>query len=315
MHRRTFIATTALSAAALASTRTLPQPRSVTSEPAAAPAKPAKRTLRKAVMIGMVGEGNSLLDKFQILRDCGFEGAELNSPSDAKPDEVLAAMEKTGLKVHGLVDSVHWDAKHQLNSPVAEIRAAGLAALETALRDGQRYGSTSILLVPAVVNKDLPYDEAYRLTQQEIRKALPLAEQCKVKIAIENVWNNFLLSPLEAARYVDEFQSPWVAFHFDIGNVINYGYPAQWIRILGPRIVKLHIKDFSRKKRDDLGLWKGFDVQLGEGDAQWADVMKALDEVGYSTAPEGNWATAEVAGGDRQRLKQVSDQMDTLFAL
>lgn len=308
MHRRRFMLS---AAAAIAAADAAPAAiRAVAPQPASAP---ARRTLRKAVMIGMVGEGDSLVDKFQLLRDCGFEGVEMDSPSPIRADEVLAAQEKTGLKVHGLVDSVHW--KFHLNNADAAVRAEALKALETAIRDARAYGSSSVLLVPAVVNKDQSYDEAYRLTQQEIRKALPLAEECGVKIAIENVWNNFLLSPLEAARYVDDFASPWAAFHFDIGNVINYGFPAQWIRILGPRIVKLHIKDFSRKKRDEEGLWKGFSVELGDGDANWPDVMKALDEIGYSTAPAGNWATAEVGGGDRQRLRQISEQMDRLFSM
>lgn len=319
MDRRSFLVSAAAAVTAAHAARTAPGAPGVSgAQPAGNPAPPApiahpKRTLRKAVMIGMAGEGNSLLEKFQILRDCGFEGVEMDSPSPIKPEEILEAQSKTGLKVHGLVDSVHW--KFHLNSPDAAVRAEGLKALETALRDGKAFGATSILLVPGVVNAEQPYDQAYRLTQEEIRKAIPLARDCGVRIAVENVWNNFLLSPLEAARYVDEFDSPWVGFHFDIGNVINYGFPAQWIRILGPRIVKLHIKDFSRKKRDEQGLWKGFSVELGEGDARWAEVMKALDEIGYSTAPAGNWATAEVGGGDRNRLRQVSEQMDKLFAM
>ena len=305
--RRTFLtATGALAAAAaLGSVRA--------EQPTFSPPPPSKRTLRKAVMIGMVGEGNAVLEKFQILRDTGFEGVEMDCPSATPSDEVLAAQDKTGIKVHGLVDSFHW--KYHLNCPDPAVRAKGVEAIETCLRDGKKYGSTSILLVVGVVNRDQPYDEAWRLTQEEIRKVLPLAAECGVKIAVENVWNNFHLSPLEAARYIDEFKSPWVAWHFDIGNVINYGWPAQWARILGPRVVKLHIKDFSRKKRDDEGLWKGFNVELGDGDAQWPDLMKALDEIGYSTAPHGNWATAEVGGGDRTRLKQVSDKMDRLFAM
>ena len=306
--RRTFIAASAASVSALA------LPRPTPAQPAAGPTPAAeKRTLRKAAMLGMVGEGATLLERFQILRDCGFEGAELDSPSNLNPDEILAAQEKTGLVVHGLVDSVHWQMT--LSNPDAAVRAEGLKALETALRDAKRFGSTSILLVPGIVNNDVGYDECYARSQEEIRKALPLTEECGVRIAIENVWNNFLLSPLEAARYVDDFKSPWVGFHFDIGNVINYGYPAQWVRILGQRTLKLHIKDFSRKKRNDEGLWKGFDVELGDGDADWPATMKALDDTGYSTAPAGNWATAEVRGGDRARLQQVSDQMDRLFAM
>ncbi len=279
----------------------------------AAPAAPGKRTLRKAVMIGMVGDGKSVAEKFQILRDCGFDGVEMDCPSPTPLDEVLAAQAKTGLKVHGLVDSVHW--KFHLNSPAPEARQKGREALEQCLRDGQKLGITSVLLVPAVVNNQQPYDQAWKLTMEEIRKVLPLARETGVAIAIENVWNNFLLSPLEAARYVDEFNDPIVKFHFDIGNVINFGFPDQWVRILGKRIAKLHIKDFSRKKRDDKGLWQGFDVELGEGDAGWPSVMKALDEIGYSTAAGGNWATAEVGGGDTARLKQVSAQMDALFAM
>lgn len=277
------------------------------------PASPTKRTLRKAVMIGMVGEGDTLLDKFNILRDCGFEGAECDSPSSVPMDEVLEAQEKSGLIVHGLVDSQHWGKP--LNHPAEQIREEAIKAMETCIRDAEKLGSTSILLVPGIVNNDMPYDECYRLSQEGIKRVLPVARECNVKIAVENVWNGFLLSPLEAARYVDEFNDPLVTWHFDIGNVINFVRPAQWAKILGKRIVKLHIKDFSLKKRDNEGMWKGFNIELGEGDAGWPDAMNALDEVGYSTAQPGNWATAEVRGGDRKRLQQVSEQMDRLFAM
>jgi L-ribulose-5-phosphate 3-epimerase len=303
MDRRSFLATSAAGVAALSI------PATARPQPASTP----KRTLRKAVMFGMVGEGDTIADRFRILRDCGFEGVEMDSPSALNPDEILKARDDTGLMVHGLVDSVHWQMT--LSNPDAAVRAEGVKALETALRDGKKFGATSVLLVPGIVNGDVGYDEAYTRSQEEIRKVLPLGAEMGVKIAIENVWNQFLLSPLEAARYVDEFASPWVGFHFDIGNVINFGYPDQWVRILGKRTLKLHIKDFSRKKRDEQGLWKGFDVELGDGDAGWAATMKALDETGYSTAPGGNWGTAEVRGGDRTRLKQISEQMDRLFAM
>jgi hexulose-6-phosphate isomerase len=131
-----------------------------------------------------------------------------------------------------------------------------------------------------------------------------------VKIAIENVWNMFLLSPLEAARYVDEFNSPWVAWHFDIGNVINYGWPEQWVRILGKRIQTLHIKEYSRKRRDAEGPGKGFSVEFLKGDNEWPSVMKALDDIGY----EG-WGIAEQSGGDNlEGLTKLSTEMDSIFA-
>ena len=165
--------------------------------------------------------------------------------------------------------------------------------METAIRDCARYGGSTVLLVPAVVSKEVSYRDAYERSQAEIRKVLPLAKELGVKIALENVWNNFLLSPLEAARYVDEFESEWIGWYFDVGNVVNYGWPEQWVEVLGERILKLDVKEFSRTKRNDEGLWKGFGVKLLEGDCDWPAVMKALDGVGY----EG-WATAELAGGD-----------------
>ena len=166
-----------------------------------------------------------------------------------------------------------------------------------------------MLLVPAVVNKQVSYVDAYRRSQEEIRTVLPLAAELEVTIAIENVWNNFLLSPIEAARYLDELESPWVGWHFDVGNVVTYGWPEHWIRTLGRRIVKLDVKEFSRAKRDAEGLWKGFQVELLEGDCDWPAVMKALDDVGY----EG-WATLEVSGGDARRLSDLSARLERIIA-
>ena len=160
-----------------------------------------------------------------------------------------------------------------------------------------------------VVNATVSYADAWTRAQAGIREALPDAEKAKVKIAIENVWDNFLLSPLEAARFVDDFASPWVGWHFDIGNIIAYGWPEQWIRILGPRILTLHIKEYSRKIRDDQGMRKGFNVELGEGDVGWPAVMKALDEIAYQ-----GWGVLEVPGGDAERLKFLAERTDKLFA-
>ena len=162
--------------------------------------------------------------------------------------------------------------------------------------------------MPAVVNKQISYADAYTRSQAEIRKVLPLAEELQVKIALENVWNNFLLSPLEYAQYIDAFDSPWIGAYFDVGNIVNYGWPEHWIRTLGHRILKLDIKEFSRQKRDDEGLWKGFGVELGEGDCDWPAVNQALNDIGYS-----GWATAEIRGGDTARLKDIAMRMDRIL--
>ena len=319
--RRRFLQAAATFAAAAALAPRLPLAsgaQGAERKPDPAPKPKPKRTLKKAVGLGMVTAGATVLEKFQILKDLGFEGVEVDRPDDALPlAELKQAQERTGIRVHGVVDSVHWSLP--LNHRDADVRKKGIDGLVAALDDAAALGAVSVLLVPAVVKGDLPYDEAYARSQEAIREVLPHAAQVKVKIAVENVWNNFLLSPLEAARYVDELNQgvsgEWAAFHFDVGNVVTYGWPEQWIRILGKRIAKLHIKDFSRKKSVEQGLWKGFEVELGEGDAGYAAVMAALDETGFSTAPGGNWATAEVGGGDRKRLEQIAAQMDRLFAM
>jgi L-ribulose-5-phosphate 3-epimerase len=268
---------------------------------------PAPHAIRKAVKYGMVVGDSSMLEKFSLLRRLGFDGVELDSPNDFALDQVIHARDESHLAIHGVVDSRHW--RDTLSDPDPAVRARGIAALETALRDAKAYGATTVLLVPAVVNKNVSYADAYARSQEEIRRVLPLAEELGITIAFENVWNSFLLSPLEAARYVDEFESPNVGWYFDVGNVVNYGWPEQWVRILGRRIVKLDIKEYSRKKRNEEGLWKGFNVELLEGDCDWPAVMAALDEIGY----EG-WATAEIAGGGEQRLREIAGRMDRIIA-
>ncbi|MCA9291077.1 MAG: sugar phosphate isomerase/epimerase [Phycisphaerales bacterium] len=272
-----------------------------------AEARPVTRSIRKALKYGMVRVEGTVEEKFALLKAIGYDGVELDSPSNLDRDEVLRARDKTGLVIPGVVDSVHWSKT--LGDPDPNVRAEGRRGLETAMRDCHAYGGTSVLLVPAVVNKSIGYAEAYERSQAEIRQVLPMCEELKVAIAFENVWNHFLLSPLEAARYVDEFESPWIGWHFDVGNIVNYGWPEQWIRTLGPRILKLDIKEFSRKRRDDEGLWKGFGVEIGEGDCDWPAVMAALDEIGYN-----GWAAAEVGGGDRARLEDIARRMDAVFA-
>lgn len=266
-----------------------------------------KASIRKAVKFSMIQEpGLSIAEKFQLLKDLGFDGVEMESPNDLDRSEVVAARDDVGLPIHGVVDSVHWT--QTLSDPDPAVREAGLDGLKTAIQDSHAYGGSTVLLVPAVVNKQVSYADAYSRSQVEVRKVLPMAVEYGIKIAFENVWNRFLLSPLECARYVDEFESDHVGWYFDVGNVVTYGWPEQWIRILGPRILKLDIKEYSRSKRDTEGPFAGFEIPLGEGDCDWPSVSEALAEIGF----EG-WATAEVPGGDQARLTEIIQRMGRIL--
>ena len=262
---------------------------------------------KKAVKYGMIRAGNTVQEKFQLLKNLGFDGVELDGPSQLNREEVLKARDTTGLVIHGVVDSVHWGKP--LSHPDPAVRAAGVAALRVALQDAHAYGATTVLLVPAVVTKEISYADAYQRSQTEIRKVLPQAAELGIKIAIENVWNQFLLSPLEMARYLDELESPLMGAYFDVGNIINYGWPEHWIRTLGKRIFKLDIKEFSRQKRDAEGTRKGFQVELLEGDCDWPAVMKALRDIEFT-----GWGTAEIPGGDEKRLADIATRMNKIFA-
>jgi hexulose-6-phosphate isomerase len=267
---------------------------------------PARRPLKKAVNLAMVKTEGPVLDKFKLLKDLGFDGVELNRPGGPPADEILQARDTVGLPIAGIMNSGHW--KLPLSDPDAAVRAQGLEGLRTALREGKAFGAPTVLLVPAVVKKEVSYADAWTRSREEIRKVIPLAEELGVKIAIENVGNFFLMSPLEAARYVDEFQSPVVGWHFDVGNIVPTGWPEHWIRILGKRILNLHVKEYSRKT-DSEGRRRGSAVELLEGDCDWPTVMKALDEVGYR-----GWMIAEVPGGDATRLKFLAERMDRILA-
>ncbi len=271
------------------------------------PVRAEERAVKKAVKIEMVADGETLEEKFALLKELGFDGVELPSPNGWTVEEVVAARDATGLPVHGVVCSEHW--KSPLNHPDPAVRDRCVAAIREAISDAAAYGASSVLVVPAVVNKSMPYDDAWRLSRESIARIVPEAERAGIDIAFENVWNNFLLSPREAADYVDSFESERVGWYFDVGNLVAYGWPEQWIRVLGPRIMKIDVKEYSRKKLDDEGRWAGFSVKLTEGDCDWPSVMKALDDVGY----EG-WMTAEIQGGDRVWLEDVAARMDRIAA-
>jgi hexulose-6-phosphate isomerase len=279
--RRRFLASAALACAAPA---LLPSRGE-----AAAPAR-----WRFAYMLGT--SKGPIRPDFERLKAAGFEGVELLSPNGLDRDEVLKARDETGIVIHGVSGSRHW--QDPLSDPDPAVVERGLAAIRKEIEDCKAYGGTTVLVVPAVVTPKVSYQEAWDRSQEAIRTLIPLAEEAGVTLAIEEVWNRFLLSPLEFARYVDEFRSPAVGAYFDVGNVVEFGYPQEWIRTLGKRIVKIHIKEYAKPKR--------FDYLLSEGrEIDWPSVRRALEEVGY----EG-WITAEVP------LKDPADivaRMRTIF--
>ncbi|MCE5345363.1 MAG: sugar phosphate isomerase/epimerase [Bacteroidales bacterium] len=265
---------------------------------------PSARSLKRGIMWGSIGVGGTILEKFQSAKQAGFEGVE--PMSHLNREEVLKARDLTGLSIPSVCAALHWKLK--LSDPDPKVREEGLAAFRIALEDAKVYGADTVLLVPGSVSETVSYDECWKRSSEEIKKVIPYAEKIKVKIAVENVWNNFLLSPMEAVNYVDQFKSPIVGFYFDCGNILAYGWPEQWIKILGKRIAKVHIKEYSRKIADKQGKGAGFNVKLQEGDVNWPVVMKALDEVGYH-----GWTTIEQPGGNTQEgLKDLCDRLKNI---
>jgi hexulose-6-phosphate isomerase len=259
--------------------------------------------IKKAVELDMLPKNMSPGERFQLARDVGFDAIECpTTPDERAAEELKKASEKTGLRIHSVMNQAHW--KYPLSSPDAAVVAESMKGMETSLRNAKLWGADTVLLVPAVVTPDTRYQDAWTRSQAQIRKLLPLAQDLKVIIAVEEVWNKFLLSPLEFARYVDEFKSPWVRAYFDVGNVVINGYPQDWIRTLGKRIVKLHIKDF-KFNRGRSAEW----TPLREGEINWPEVHKALAEIGYSGT-----ATVELEGGDRAYLQEVNRRFDLILS-
>ena len=270
-----------------------------------------KPKLKKAVKYGMVRIPNGThLQRLELAKKCGFLGVEIDSPGTSKLDELVKASQETGVVIHGVIDSVHW--RETLSSPDAAVRVKGLDALLGALQDAKTVGADTVLLVPGVVNKDATYQQCWERSQAEVRKALPTAEKTGVKIAIEVVWNNFITKPEQLIEYVDSFKSEYVGAYFDCSNMIKYGVPsAEWIRKLGKRMLKFDFKAYSKAKAKAEGNeGAGFRVEIGEGDEDWPEVLKALAEIGYN-----GWATAEVGGGGEEHLKKISAQMDKVLGL
>ncbi len=294
--RRKFLQISAASAV----TVTLAAATSKAEKPAETPATANQPWLRKTLKIGMI-KAPTLMEKFELAIEAGFEGVELKAPN-INIDQALAAAKATGLIIDGSVGGYHWKTRH--TDPDPAIRKKAMEMLKKGLEDTAAVGGESMLLVPGH-GKDGTDAEVYERAVAAVKEALPVAEKHKVAILIENVWNDFCFDQEgdsnqtadRMAKFVDEFNSPLVGMQFDIGNHWKYGDPAQWIRTLGDRIKKLDIKGFSREK--------GKFTKITEGDINWPSVEKALRDIKFT-----GWLAAEVGGGNLERLKEVSDHLE-----
>jgi len=252
-----------------------------------------------AVEYNMLPENLTILQRFQLAKDCGFEQIECpTTPALADAEAMKTASEKVGLPIHSVMNMDHW--KYPFTSADPAVVEKSLEGARTSIRNAHLWGASTVLLVPGVVNPQTSYKDAYTRSQVAIRKLIPLAEELKVTLALEEVWNKFLLSPLEFAHYIDEYNSPQIRAYFDVGNVVLYGYPQDWIRTLGKRIVKLHIKDFSFRRDKASGNAVARWVSPGDGDIDWKAIYAALQEISYQGT-----ATLELSPGDGDYLKEM----------
>jgi hexulose-6-phosphate isomerase len=266
---------------------------------------PHRKPIFKSLKFGMIKEKLSILDKFKLVQDIGYDGVELDSPGGQNKKECLEASQKTGLPIHGVVDSRHWRVRATESAP--RRRAECLKDLLTAIKESHYCGGSSVLFVPGH-GEDGSKNEIVPRAIEVIQQALPTAAKLGMKILIENVWNKMFYDHDEKpeqtadqyATFIDDCNSPWVGAYFDIGNHHKYGQPQDWIRTLGKRIVKLDVKDFNRDKNE----WS----DIGDGTINWPVVRETLDEIGFT-----GWCTAEVSGGNRKRLADILTRMNRVL--
>ncbi|OHR70668.1 xylulose 5-phosphate 3-epimerase [Bacillus sp. HMSC76G11] len=261
-------------------------------------------------------EGTPLEKVFEYSSNAGFDAVELNVYEEdglgltldttIQEAELIAKQaEQHGLKLLSLSTALLWKAP--LSSLDVTVREHGRKIVKKQLELASVMGIDTILVVPGLVNAETSYEVCYELSQNEIRKLSADAEIKEVNIGIENVWNHFLLSPLEMARYIDEINSDYVGAYFDVGNVLQFGYPEQWIRILKDRIRKVHVKDFSKK----VGNITGF-VPLLSGDVNWTSVMEALHEIGYHDVITAELTPYQISANEL--ANDTARHMDIIFA-
>jgi hexulose-6-phosphate isomerase len=274
-----------------------------TSTAPAAMAAAAKLPIQKAVLLSMIEAGVSMREKFEIARDAGFDAMEVgNTPDMKSAEEIAKASQAAKFPIHGVMNMEHW--RSPLSSEDGAVAQRTIDSMRMSIDQAKLWGANTVLLVPAVVNPATRYEDAWKRSHGRIQELVSAAKRAEVVIAIENVWNKFLLSPLEMRRYVDDFESPWVRTYLDVGNMLLFGFPQDWIATLGKdRIAKIHLKDFRFANR------KAEFVNLLDGEVDWREVHRALSEIGWS-----GYATVELAKGDAAYLKDVAQRVDRILS-
>lgn len=248
----------------------------------------------------------SVADSLAYAKQTGYESLELvvREKGELRPDADDAAVramvqeaERQGLGIPSLVPAVC----QGFASPAPAARQGALEGLQRSIHLAALLGADTILVHPGQLTPQVRYDAMYENVQQAMREVAPEAERAKVCVGVENVWNKFLLSPLEAKTFVDEVGSEYIGIYFDVGNFVPWAYPEQWIEILGSRIKKVHFKDFRRKDHQF--------VPLLEGDVDWPAVMKALRGVGYDSD-----VIQEVAG-DEAGMRSTAEAMRKILSM
>lgn len=264
--------------------------------------------MKKAISIWSFA-GGSLKENIKTAYEAGYDGIELSLDEsgdicpDRSDDDILAIKkyaDDIGIRIHSLATGLYWS--YSLTATDKTVRDKALNIFKRQLEIADVIGADAILVIPGCVNADfipgcevVPYDEAYDMALDAVGSMKTLAEELEVDIGIENVWNKFLLSPLEMRDFIDKIDSRRVGAYFDVGNVIYSGYPEQWIKILGGRIKKVHFKDY----RSEAGGLYGF-VDLLSGDVDWPEVVTALDEAGYT-----GYVTAEMLPPYKHHPEQI----------
>ena len=275
------------------------------------PSPPSTPTMNHRYLLScklsMIKSEGGLSERLRDAREAGFDGVDFDEAGNYRPAEVAQAVSQTGVFVHNAINHAHW--QQRFTSANEQERDKAVSNLEHCIRVSHAARGNGVLIVVGKAS-DGPEDVIVERSINEIKKAIPLAAALGQRILFENVWNGMFYDHDEGpeqsadrwAEYVDAFESPWVGMYHDIGNHWKYGNPADWIRTFGPRAMKFDLKGYSRAKNG----W----ADIGEGDLPWADVRKALDEVGFT-----GWFTAETGGGGLDRLKQVRQQMAEVLGI